>query len=149
MASSSANAGKIRALGLIGIIIGAIMIVAGAVTWGSVSTKLAAERIHVSPDAPMMAGALVADPITAFVEADIISVHSLKATNGKTYAELDREDPLRVVAMNGSFLRASLFTSVIAFGVALFAVGVGVLAILFGWALMLGSPKVEQATSSA
>ena len=37
--------------------------------------------------------------------------------------------------MNGSFLRASLFTSVIAFGVAAFAMGVGLLSLLMGWAL--------------
>ena len=85
----------------------------------------------------MLAGAKVTGPIEAFVEADVISTHTLKATGGKTYAQLDREDPARVTAMNGSFLRSSLFTSVIAFGVALFAIGVGVLAILLGWALRL------------
>jgi hypothetical protein len=48
--------------------------------------------------------------------------------------------------MNGSFLRSSLFTSVIAFGVALFAAGVGVLAIVIGWALnLLGSREAVAA----
>lgn len=37
--------------------------------------------------------------------------------------------------MNASFLRASLFTSVISFGVAAFAMGIGTLSILFGLAL--------------
>ena len=37
--------------------------------------------------------------------------------------------------MQASFLRASLFTSVVAYGVALFAAGMGVLSILFGWAI--------------
>ena len=37
--------------------------------------------------------------------------------------------------MNASFLRTSLFTSVVSFGVAAFAIGVGILSILFGWAL--------------
>jgi hypothetical protein len=32
--------------------------------------------------------------------------------------------------MNASFLRASLFTSVVSFGVAAFAIGVGILSIL-------------------
>ena len=36
--------------------------------------------------------------------------------------------------MNGSFLRASLFTSVLSYGVCLFAIGVGVTLIIFGWA---------------
>jgi hypothetical protein len=37
--------------------------------------------------------------------------------------------------MNASFLRASLFTSVVSFGVAAFAMGMGILSILFGAAL--------------
>jgi len=73
---------------------------------------------------------LTSGPLEAFVQADVINTHALKATGGKTYAQLDKEDPLRATAMNGSFLRSSLFTSVIAFGVALFAIGVGVLALL-------------------
>jgi hypothetical protein len=138
MATISASTGKqVRLLGLVSIIIGAVMIIAGAVTWGMVSTKLAAENITVSADAPMLAGARVTGPIEAFVQADIINHHALTATGGKTYAELGKDDPLRATAMNGSFLRSSLFTSVIAFGVALFAIGVGVLAILLGWGLRL------------
>jgi hypothetical protein len=138
MATTSRNAGKqIRLLGLVSIIIGAVMIIAGAVTWGMVSTKLAAENITVSADAPMLAGAKVAGPIEAFVEADVINHHALTATGGKTYAQLGKDDPLRATAMNGSFLRSSLFTSVIAFGVALFAIGVGAIAILLCWALRL------------
>ena len=37
--------------------------------------------------------------------------------------------------MNASFLRASLFTSVVSFGVAAFAMGIGVLSIAFGAAI--------------
>jgi hypothetical protein len=147
MATTSLSTGKqIRVLGLVSIIIGAVMIIAGAVTWGMVSTKLAAENITVSADAPMLAGAKVTGPIEAFVQADVINGHALKATGGKTYAELGKDDPLRATAMNGSFLRSSLFTSVIAFGVALFAIGVGALAILLGWAVrLLGAPQPADA----
>ena len=52
-----------------------------------------------------------------------------------SYAELDREDPVRKVAASSSFLQASLFTSVLAFGVAVLAVGLGVVFILIGFAL--------------
>jgi hypothetical protein len=38
--------------------------------------------------------------------------------------------------MSASFLRASLFTSVVAFGVAFMAAGIGVVFILIGLALM-------------
>jgi hypothetical protein len=43
--------------------------------------------------------------------------------------------------MNASFLRTSLFSSVIAFGVAAFAAGLGLLQILTGWALIKLAPK--------
>lgn len=148
MATATANGSKVRLVGLIAMILGAVFIVAGITTWGMVSSKLAAERITVSGDAPAFAGATVADPFTAFVQADIINQHALKATEGKTYAELDKEDPLRAVAMNGSFLRASLFTSVIAFGVALFAMGVGALSILLGWGMRLAGSTVDASSSA-
>jgi hypothetical protein len=77
--------------------------------------------------------------------ADIIAHHALEATGGKTYAELDREDPLRATAQSASFLRASLFTSVVAFGVAAFAMGVGLLSILIG----LGIGSLDKRTKAA
>jgi hypothetical protein len=45
--------------------------------------------------------------------------------------------------MNGSFLRASLFTSVVSFGVAAMAMGMGVLFILVGLALTKVAPAVS------
>ena len=56
-------------------------------------------------------------------------------TGGLTYAELDREDPLRATAMDSAFLQASLFTSVVAFGVAAMAFVVGIVLTLIGFAL--------------
>ncbi|MGB7963490.1 MAG: aromatic ring-opening dioxygenase LigA [Propionicimonas sp.] len=149
MAIAEANHRKVRLLGLVTLIIGALFIIGGAATWGMVSTKLAAENITVSADAPMFAGAKVTGPLEAFVQADVISHHALAATGGKTYAELGREDPLRATAMNASFLRASLFTSVIAFGVALFAMGVGVVCVLLGWALRLLAPATAKLSADA
>lgn len=124
-----------KLIGLIAIVVGAIFVVAGGVTYNMVHNKLADERITVSADAPRFAGQAVAGPFTAYTEAMIIQKHALDATGGKTYAELDREDPLRAVAMNGSFLRASLFTSVVSFGVAALAAGLGVMFILLGVAI--------------
>lgn len=117
-------------------VMGGLFIATGATTYNMVHTKLVAEKITVTPDSPKYAGKQVAGPLTAFAQADMIAKHALEATGGKTYAELDREDPLRVVAMNGSFLRASLFTSVLAFGVSAFAMGVGLVFIVGGWALL-------------
>ncbi len=125
----------VKVIGILVLIAGIIMIVAGGVTWASVSSHLKDEKITVSDDAASQAGKQVAGPLTAYAEAEVIQKHALEATGGKTYAELDREDPLREVAMTGSFLRASLFSSVIAFGVAAMAIGLGVVNVLLGWSL--------------
>jgi ABC-type Fe3+ transport system permease subunit len=64
-----------------------------------------------------------------------------------TYAELDREDPNRATAMDSAFLQASLFTSVVAFGVAAMAVVVGIVLTLIGFAIRVPpSPPAEAAS---
>lgn len=146
--SSHSGSGTAKWISIVVMVIGALMVVAGAVTYGQVSSTLSAENITVSDDANCLAGQSVSGPFAAFCEADIIAVHALEATGGKTYAELDREDPLRQVAMNGSFLRASLFTSVVAFGVAAMAIGVGIVFVLVGVALLNLSGRVGGAKAA-
>ena len=125
----------VAVIGLLLIFFGAILAVAGVVTWVAVGNELAAEKITVSEDADRFAGAPVDTPWEAYAEAEVIQKHAMESSGGKTYAELDREDPARATVMNASFLRASLFTSVVAFGVALMATALGVGFILVGWAL--------------
>jgi len=100
-----------------------------------VQTSLADEKITVADDAARFAGEPVDGPLTAYYQADIIEKHALEGAGGKTYAELDREDPLRPMVMNGSFLRASLFTSIVSFGVAALAMALGVLFAAVGYAV--------------
>ena len=128
--------GPLRALSIIVIVAGAILIAAGVVTWFIVRDQLADEQIVVSEDAPFLGGNDVNGPFSAYAEAEAINEHALEASGGLTYAELEREDPTRETVMTASFLRASLFTSVVAFGVAFFAFGIGILMILIGWALL-------------
>lgn len=130
------SVGSTKTLAVIVMVIGALMIVAGAVTWYMVQDQLSAARITVADDADMLAGDEVDGPFSAYAEAEIIDKHALEATGGKTYAELDREDPLRETAMSASFLRASLFTSVVAFGVAAMAMGLGLTLILIALSLL-------------
>ncbi len=142
----------VRVIGLLTMIAGLVLILAGGVTWGAVSSQLASENITVPDDAAFAAGTKVNNPISAFAQADIINTHALKGSGGLTYAELgakaneleaqgaSEEEVAEVRAqrasvMNGSFLRASLFTSVVAFGIAALVIGLGVLFILVGWAL--------------
>lgn len=136
--------GVVKVVGILGILAGIALIVAGLVVWIMVSTQLRAENITIPDDAIAFQGQTVQGPLTAYVQADIIQTHALHASEGKTYAELDQDDPVRAVMMNASFLRASLFTSVVSFGVAAFAMGIGVLSILFGSALhrLAGAPVV-------
>jgi hypothetical protein len=149
------TSGRSGTVGIIVMVVGAIFAVAGVVTYFVVSNELANENITVSEDAKYFAGKDVTGPFTAYSEAETISKHALEATGGKTYAELDREDPLRDVAMQASFLRASLFTSVVAFGVAALAAVLGVVLVLIGWALLslgrqtvVSGPAAEPGTAS-
>lgn len=133
--SGKGKSGGVKGIGLLTIILGIIFVVAGAVTWGAVTTNLGAENITVSDDADAFQGQLVDTPWEAWVQAAVIDKHATEIGGGKTYAELPQDDPNRATVMNASFLRASLFTSVVAFGVALLVVGVGVSLLFIGFAL--------------
>ncbi|RPI23038.1 MAG: aromatic ring-opening dioxygenase LigA [Actinobacteria bacterium] len=117
------------------LVIGSMLIIGGIGTWILVSNTLDDQNITVSDDADCLAGDEVNGPFSAYCEARIIDKHALDATGGLRYAELDREDPLRQTAMNASFLQASLYTSIVAFGVAFMAILAGVLFILIGFGI--------------
>ncbi|PRY32001.1 aromatic ring-opening dioxygenase LigA [Pseudosporangium ferrugineum] len=134
--TSRSPAGLIRLSGILLVVAGAVMLIGGAVTWFTVSGQLADEKITVSADADSFAGEKIDGPFTAYAEAQVIEKHALAASGGKTYAELPKDDPKREVVMTGSFLRSSLFTSVVSFGVAAMAMGLGVLVAIIGYALL-------------
>jgi len=123
------NARKFASIGAI--VLGVLLIVGGVGTWTVVRSTLADQRITTPEDACLSERA-VTGPFTAYCQAEVIEKHTLSSTGGKTYAELDREDPARATAMNSSFLQASLFTSILAFGVSAMAIGIGVLFVLIG-----------------
>jgi len=118
----------------------------------------------VTPENPgSQAGKQVAGPFTAYAQANAINHHALDGAKGLTYAEIGKEGTAlkaklkaggmseadiktnvdvvanaatRTSTMNGSFLRASLFTSVISFGVAALVMGLGFLFALLGFVLV-------------
>ncbi|GAA1987696.1 aromatic ring-opening dioxygenase LigA [Microbacterium pumilum] len=135
VAPPARSLGGVKVVGVLGILGGALLIVVAIIAWIAVTSQLTAENITIPDDAVALQGYPVTGPVTAYIQADIINTHALAASGGKTYAELDQDDPVRATVMQASFLRASLFTSVVAYGVALFAAAMGVLSILFGWAL--------------
>ena len=117
-----------------------------------------------------LAGKLVAGPFTAYAQANAINYHALEGANGRTYAEIGADAKVlkaklaadglskdeiaanpdvkaladtRDSTMNGSFLRASLFTSVISYGLSALVIGLGFLFGLVGLALVkLSAPTV-------
>lgn len=109
--------------------------VGGAAAWCLIRSQLAAERITVPESARWLAGRPVKGPISALAQADAIARTAEKATGGKAYGELAADDPLAEMAMNAALLRSSLFTSVIAFGVAGAVAGMGGVLVLIGTAL--------------
>jgi hypothetical protein len=139
-------AGPLRLLATLVMIGGVVLAIAGVITWIVVTDQLSDEHITVSDDADRFAGDDVDGPFTAFEQADVINRHALEETGGLTYAQLEQDDPRRDTVMTASFLRASLFTSVVSFGVAAFAFGVGVLLILVGWALLRLDRSLRAAT---
>jgi hypothetical protein len=135
-AAKPPRTGHLRLLGVVVMLGGVILLAAGAFTWFVVRDQLSDEKITVSEDADHFGGEKVDGPLTAYAQADIINEHARDETDGLTYAQLERDDPRRETAVTASFLRASLYTSVVAFGVAAFAFGIGLLLIIIGWALL-------------
>jgi hypothetical protein len=138
-----------RFASIFSIVAGVILIVAGVATWALVQRELEDEQITVSADAEAFAGDPVDGPLTAYSEAMTIKKHALEASGGKTYAQLEQGDPTRETVMTASFLRASLFTSVVSFGVAALVMGLGVLFIIVGAALLALDRNVARAIAPA
>ncbi len=127
---------SLKVLSIVVMVAGVIMLVAGVAVWFVVRDQLANEHITVSADADHFGGNSVDSPWTAYAQAGAINKHALAAGGGKTYAQLPQDDPARDTVMTASFLRASLFTSVVSFGVAAFAAGMGLLMIIVGFVLL-------------
>lgn len=134
---------------------GTYTIVRGLDARDQVRAELVAQKITTTEDASIP-NARVDDAATADEMADIIGVHALEATDGRTYAELGRflaadggdtsdeaaalkdeegnpvPNPLRNVAFQASALQTSLHTSHMAFNVADLVMGLGVMIAALG-----------------
>ena len=178
----------VRFIGIFSIVVGVIMILAGAGVYIYASNTLRAQNMTVSAvteeEPGSLAGKPVAGPFTALAQANAINHHSLSATGNRSYSDLgadvgaataaamelvgDDADlqalvsardaagleeagaPAEAVelvkqaaadqglrmgsALNGSLLQSALFTSVMAFGVAVLVMGLGLILALSGWA---------------
>jgi len=81
-----------RVLSLIVVVIGLVMLVAGAVIYGVTSSQLRAQGVSVAAvtaSAPgSLAGKPVAGPFTALAQINAIKHHTSTATGGKTYGQI-------------------------------------------------------------
>ena len=125
--------------GLVLVGAGLFMVREGRLANNDVKDTLAAERIVSAEDADIPLAA-VTGPEEAKAQADAIRAHMLKTTNGKTYAEMDRNDPNRAQYLNSVTLRTALMESYMAFKIAELVQGVGlIVALLGGSQVVLGA----------
>lgn len=119
-----------------------VLVASGAAAWGMITKQLKDQKITVHPDSAKLGGKPVAGPVTAFEQANVVGAHAEHIGGGRTFAELSEEymgalgsgdqekaEQLagpREQVMQANFVRASLFTSVLAYGVSALVVGMGV-----------------------
>src|SRR6476469_7879795 len=106
-----------KVAGITAIVVGIIMAIAGVAAWVVVGNTLADQKIVVSSDADCLADDDVHGPFSAYCQAMVINKNTLGITGGNTYAEPEKDHPSRATAMDSAFPQASLFASVVAFGV--------------------------------
>lgn len=118
-------------LGIVLVGAGAFMVYEGRMAHNDVRDTLAGEKVVSSEDAdiPLVP---VTGPAEAKAQANAIKEHSLKITGGKTYGELDRNDPNRATALQAITLRTALMESYMAFRTSDLVSGIGAIVILLG-----------------
>ena len=121
-------------VGMAFIILGIIFISLSYGAKDEIRTAMIAEDVTTSEDASVPS-ALVQDVETARAEEAILTEHTLG--NYGPYTGMERDDPNRDSYLKGLTLRNSLNLSIMGFGVADLALGVGVVSILMGVSTML------------
>ena len=115
---------------------GLYMVSEGRDAKDEVRDAVIAENI-VTPEDASIPSVQVKDAATAKAQADIIEEHYLKLTGGKTYAELDREDPNRETAFRAATLRTSLNLAVMGFKISDLVIGMGFFMVAIGGTFVL------------
>jgi hypothetical protein len=136
----------LRRVGSLAIAAGSLFGAFGAAAWFTVAKQLRDEKIEVPGNAPAFKGKRVQGPATAYVEALVIKSNAERGAGGRTFADVstalrgvdggsDEASELRKQSSAlsaAASLRTSLMTSVLAFGVSAFAVGLGGLLVAGG-----------------
>lgn len=132
--------GSTAVLGRLVTAAGIVLVLIGAVAWAVVSRRLADEKIVVPGSARWFPNRTVRDPLTALEEAEVVRRITLKASGGRTYGEMAEDDPKARMALDASLIRSSLFTAILAFGIAAMQVALGAVFVAIGRALVNARP---------
>jgi hypothetical protein len=109
---------------------------------------LAREQI-VGTDDSTIPGQKVDTGKEAEAFAAVIRKHTLEATGGKTYAQMDREDPQREMWVTSTALSTALNTAYFAESVATFAIVMGIALLLTGLGFLVLTVRVLPASAKA
>ena len=137
---------QLHRVGRLAIAAGTVFAAAGGAAWFAVTKELRDERITVPGNAPVLAGKLVQDPATAYVQALVIKRNAERSAGGRTFADIsaelqsidgssDKARELRnqsAALSTAASLRTALMTSVLAYGVSTLVAGLGALFLLVG-----------------
>jgi len=104
--------------------------------------EAAQQNITVTDDASWNAGDAVTGPLDMLAQADVIEHHQLDRTDGKFYAEMDREDPARASWLTATTLTNALSLGVLAYGLAALAATFGLVIGLSGVVLFRSNRAV-------
>jgi hypothetical protein len=114
---------------------GVAQILVGVIAWAVVRRRLANEKVVVPGSSRWFPKRSVRDPLTAFAEAEVVRRITLEATGGRTYGEMAEDDPMVRMALDASLIQSSLFTGILAFGIAAMQVALGAVFVIIGSAL--------------
>ena len=121
---------------------GVYMATQGLAARRELKEALEAEKIITSAEASVP-GQLVSDVATAQAQAEVIRTHTLRETEGRTFAQLPRGDPLRDQYLRAVTLRTALGLAVMGFRVSDLVVGMGAFMAAVGGAMIVMSPSLK------
>jgi hypothetical protein len=123
-------------------VVGVILMSAGI--WGICFTykNIAQEKIVTAADA-VIPGQPVRGPFTLKAQADIIREHVLKITEGKTYAEMSRDDANRNLWITAITLRTALNLGILAYAFSGIILLFGCIFLWVGYVLYVVTRKIN------
>lgn len=117
----------------VSIVLGTAFLVGGL--WGVLFTyKSVVNEKIITPSDATISEMPVRGPATLKAQIDIIRHHTLENTEGKTYAEMSREDD-RSIWITATTLNTALYQGIMAYGLSAMAVANGIFMILVGLVL--------------